>query len=90
MVPDSDMVPIPGMAESLATFLTKPEQRDCEKCAYVVPVYEIKSTIGQGEYYALYKLTDILSSFHLVSLRHLVILSSYHLVILSSCPLVVC
>ena len=48
MVPDSDMVPIPGMAASLATFLARPEQRQCEKCAYVVPVYEIKSTIGQG------------------------------------------
>ena len=46
MVPDSDMVPIPGMAASLATFLARPEQRQCEKCAYVVPVYEIKSTIG--------------------------------------------
>ena len=40
------MVPIPGMAASLATFLARPEQRQCEKCAYVVPVYEIKSTIG--------------------------------------------
>ena len=47
MVPDSDMVPIPGMAQSLATFLARPEQRECQMCAYVVPVYEIKSTIGQ-------------------------------------------
>ena len=47
MVPDSDMVPIPGMAASLATFLARPEQRQCEKCAYVVPVYEIKSAIGR-------------------------------------------
>ena len=51
MVPDSDMVPIPGMAASLATFLARPEQRKCEKCAYVVPVYEIKSTIGQERFY---------------------------------------
>lgn len=47
MVPDSDMIPIPNMANMLNTFLTMPEQMECEKCAYVVPVYEIKSTIGR-------------------------------------------
>ena len=55
MVPDSDMVPIPGMAASLATFLGRPEQRQCEKCAYVVPVYEIKSTIGLGKGFTDYR-----------------------------------
>ena len=54
MVPDSDMVPIPGMAQSLSTFLARPEQRECQMCAYVVPVYEIKSTIGQAEHYTNY------------------------------------
>ena len=47
MVPDSDMIPIPGMATKLHTFLSKAEQQECTKCAYVVPVYEIKSTIGR-------------------------------------------
>ena len=47
MVPDTDMIPIPNMSDNLETFLAKPEQRKCDKCAYVVPVYEIKSTIGR-------------------------------------------
>jgi len=47
IVPDADMIPVPGMAEQLETFLEEPEQEACQKCAYVVPVYEIKSTIGR-------------------------------------------
>lgn len=47
IVPDSDMIPIPGMAEQLQDFLGREEQADCDKCAYVIPVYEIKSSIGR-------------------------------------------
>ena len=41
------MIPIPGMAERLDTFLAKRPQQECERCAYVIPVYEVKSTIGR-------------------------------------------
>ena len=47
IVPDTDMIPIPGMAERLDTFLAKRPQQECERCAYVIPVYEVKSTIGR-------------------------------------------
>ena len=47
VVADSDMIPVPGMAEHLAEFLAQPEQVDCDKCAYVIPVYEIKSSVGR-------------------------------------------
>ena len=34
-------VPSPGMDLHLETFLSKPQVQQCDKCAYVVPTYEI-------------------------------------------------
>ena len=38
-VPDVDMIPNPGLDLSLENFLLK--EQNCNKCAFVVPVYEI-------------------------------------------------
>ena len=40
-IPDIDMVPTPGMDLELETFLEKEEKKNCSKCAYVIPTYEI-------------------------------------------------
>ncbi|XP_018026039.1 beta-1,4-glucuronyltransferase 1 [Hyalella azteca] len=41
---DVDMIPCPYMYENLSAFLKfKP---DCEKCAYVIPIYEIQNSPG--------------------------------------------
>ena len=43
-VPDIDMVPSPGMAARLETFLARDQQLgNCTKCAFVIPTYEIAS-----------------------------------------------
>ena len=43
-VPDIDMVPSPGMAARLETFLARDQQLgNCSKCAFVIPTYEIAS-----------------------------------------------
>ncbi|CAG0924156.1 unnamed protein product, partial [Notodromas monacha] len=44
---DVDMIPRPGLAEDLRSFLRKKETQSCEKCAYVLPVYEIAETAGK-------------------------------------------
>ena len=43
--PDIDMIPIPGMDLDLEDFLTKENAKSepCDKCAYVIPTYEISS-----------------------------------------------
>ena len=43
-VPDIDMVPSPGMAARLETFLARDQQLgNCTKCAFVIPTYEIST-----------------------------------------------
>ena len=43
-IPDIDMVPSPGMAARLNTFLARDQQLgNCSKCAFVIPTYEIAS-----------------------------------------------
>ncbi len=44
-IPDIDMIPIPGLAEDLDAFLAEEEQENCDKCAFVVPTYEIKVSL---------------------------------------------
>ena len=39
-VPDIDMIPNQGLDLSLDKFLTS-EKGDCDKCAFVIPVFEI-------------------------------------------------
>ena len=41
------MIPVTDMAERLDEFLSLPEQVGCDNCAYVIPVYEIKSSMGR-------------------------------------------
>ena len=39
-IPDIDMVPSPGMAARLNTFLARDQQLgNCSKCAFVIPTY---------------------------------------------------
>jgi len=40
-IPDIDMVPAYGLDKKLEEFLALPSVQQCEKCAYVVPTYEI-------------------------------------------------
>ena len=40
-VPDVDMIPSPGPDLALETFLA--QEQECQKCAYVIPVYEISA-----------------------------------------------
>jgi len=47
IVPDADMIPSAHMAEKLEEFLAREEVLECDKCAYVIPVYEIKSAISR-------------------------------------------
>ena len=40
--PDIDMAPSPGLDQALETFLRHtPGARDCDSCAYIVPIFEI-------------------------------------------------
>jgi hypothetical protein len=41
-VPDIDMIPNHGLDHSLDEFLSS-KRSDCEKCAFVIPVFEISS-----------------------------------------------
>ncbi|XP_059082616.1 beta-1,4-glucuronyltransferase 1-like [Tigriopus californicus] len=43
-IPDIDMIPNAGLDLDLQEFLSGPEAQECEKCAYVVPTYEISTT----------------------------------------------
>ena len=44
-VPDIDMIPIDGLDRRLEAYLKSDRARECgDKCAYVVPVYEISTT----------------------------------------------
>jgi len=43
-VPDIDMIPNEGLDLSLDEFLTS-EGKSCEKCAFVIPVYEISNNV---------------------------------------------
>eukprot|EP00095_Tigriopus_kingsejongensis_P007170 maker-scaffold211_size255937-snap-gene-1.15 protein:Tk07170 transcript:maker-scaffold211_size255937-snap-gene-1.15-mRNA-1 annotation:"n-acetyllactosaminide beta- -n-acetylglucosaminyltransferase-like" len=43
-IPDIDMIPNPGLDRDLDLFLSQPEAQECDKCAYVVPTYEISTT----------------------------------------------
>ncbi|XP_071538295.1 beta-1,4-glucuronyltransferase 1 isoform X2 [Panulirus ornatus] len=38
---DVDIVPIPGLSQGLAAFLTSKGATTCKKCAFVVPTYEV-------------------------------------------------
>ncbi len=44
-VPDIDMIPNQGLDLSLDEFLTSEEGKRCDKCAYVIPVYEISNDV---------------------------------------------
>ncbi|XP_042877311.1 beta-1,4-glucuronyltransferase 1-like [Penaeus japonicus] len=43
--PDVDMIPIPHMSDDLNEFLAKSPEAQCNKCAFVVPTYEIHTTV---------------------------------------------
>jgi hypothetical protein len=45
-IPDVDMIPSPGLNSELEKFLSEEAQDKCDKCAYVVPVYEINSNVS--------------------------------------------
>lgn len=38
---DIDIIPVSGLANDLQAFLSREEQRICQKCVYVVPTYEM-------------------------------------------------
>ncbi|XP_042877309.1 beta-1,4-glucuronyltransferase 1-like [Penaeus japonicus] len=43
--PDVDMIPIPHMSDDLNEFLAKSPEAQCNKCAFVVPTYEIHTAV---------------------------------------------
>ena len=46
LVPDVDMIPSPGLDIQLEKFFSRKKTRDCKKCAYVLPVYEVAANIS--------------------------------------------
>ena len=43
LVPDVDMIPSPGLDLQLEKFFSRNRTRECKKCAYVLPVYEVSA-----------------------------------------------
>lgn len=46
--PDVDMISIPGISKQLDSFVTRNSTRNCSKCAFIIPTYEIHSRMTKN------------------------------------------
>ncbi|XP_068248092.1 beta-1,4-glucuronyltransferase 1-like [Palaemon carinicauda] len=46
--PDIDMISIPRMSKQLNEFVARNSTRECDRCAYIIPIYEIATSVKRN------------------------------------------